>query len=90
MRMYPAGFAGLNDVTLKTPYFAGVDWHDTDYSIADANARGRLAGVNSIWLIDYATPTHPDIAGIADLRALGFTQTFTIENHRSIIRHFSR
>ena len=90
MRMYPAGFAGLNDVTLKTPYSVGTNWHDTAYSIADANALGRLDGVNSIWLIDYATPSHVDVAGTADLRALGFTQTFTIENHRSIVRHFFR
>ncbi len=90
LRMYPAGFAGLNDVTLKTPYFAGTSWHDTDYSIMEANAVGRLAGVNSIWLVDYATPSQPNVAGAADLRALGFTQTFTIENHRSIVRHFSR
>ena len=90
MRTYPEGFVGLSDVTLKTPYFDSEQWYDTDYSITDANALGRLAGVKTMWLIDYSTPSYTDTAGTAELRALGFTQTFTIENHRSIIREFSR
>lgn len=90
MRTYPAGFAGLKDVTVKTPYFAGTSWHDTDYSIATSAVLGRLSGVNTVWLIDYATPTHTDTSGMADLHALGFTQTLTTHTHRSVIREFSR
>lgn len=90
MRTYPASFAGLNDVTLKTPYYSGDSWYDSDYSIATASQLGRFSGVNSVWLIDYATPTHTDTAGVADLRGLGFSQTFTIHTHRSLIRHFTR
>lgn len=90
MRTYPAGFAGLNDVTLKTAFYATTNWYDADYSIAAANENGRFSGVNTVWLVDYASPTHTDTSGVAELKALGFRQTFTIDTHRSIIRQFTR
>ena len=90
MRTYPAGFTGLKDVTLKTPYYLNYTWHDSDYSIAAANALGRLSGVTTLWLIEYSTPTHTDSAGISELHALGFTQGQTIRTHRSLIVQFQR
>ncbi|MEO7348268.1 MAG: glycosyltransferase family 39 protein [Terrimesophilobacter sp.] len=90
LRTYPADFVGLNDVTLRTPYFDTGSWYDTDYSITQAGALGRLDNVHTVWLIDYSTPTHTDTSGVAELRALGFTQTFTIDNHRSVVREFTR
>ncbi|MEO6944334.1 MAG: glycosyltransferase family 39 protein [Lacisediminihabitans sp.] len=90
MRTYPAGFRGLDDVTLKTPYFADATWHDSTYSIAAAKTLGRMSGVKTIWLVEYATPTHTDTAGTAELRALGFTQVLGIHTHRSVILRFVR
>lgn len=90
LRTYPADFVGMKDVTLKTPYFDTGSWYDSDYSITDANALGRLDDVRTVWLVDYSTPTHTDTEGVAELRALGFTQAFTIDNHRSVLREFTR
>jgi mannosyltransferase len=85
MRAYPAGFAGLENVTLRTPYYAGTSWHDTAYSIAAADALGRFDGVRTVWMVEYATSAHTDDYGIAELERLGFRQGRTIREHRSAI-----
>jgi mannosyltransferase len=90
MRTYPHSFVGLKDVTLKTPYFATKTWYDSTYSMAAASSLGRLAGVRTIWLIEYSTPAHTDTAGISELLALGFTQKHSIHTHRSVIFEFAR
>ncbi len=90
LHTYPAGFVGLNDVTLKTPYADTTNWYDATYSLAQAQALGRLDGVSRIWLVEYAVPGHVDQAGIATLTTAGFRQVTTIRNHRSEIIEFVR
>jgi mannosyltransferase len=90
MRTYPDGFAGLKDVTLRTPYYAGTSWHDTQYSIPDAASLGRFSGVNTVWLIEYATPAHTDTYGVADLEKVGFHWVESIRDYRSVVLEFTR
>ena len=85
LRTYPVGFAGLRDVALRTPYYAGTSWHDTAFSIPDAASIGRFDGVRTVWMVEYATPAHTDDYGIADLERLGFHEVRTIDEHRSAV-----
>jgi mannosyltransferase len=90
LNTYPAGFAGLNDVTLQSPYSETNTWYDSTYSMADTISLGRLTGVNTIWLVEYRTATHTDTSGIRELVALGFTQVKSTSTHRSAILEFTR
>ncbi|MEP6844239.1 MAG: hypothetical protein ABJA11_11995 [Pseudolysinimonas sp.] len=90
LRTYPAGFAGLDDVTLKTPWYDTATWYDATYTLSQARALGRLAGVQHIWLVEYALPGHVDSGGMAAAVAAGFAEVRTIRNHRSVIIEFER
>ena len=91
LRAYPAGFAGLEDVTLKTPYYRNTSWLDVTYSIAQAAAIGRFDDVNNVWLIDYRSGDHRDRYGIADLQRLGYIErTIHVETPHSVIYEFSK
>jgi mannosyltransferase len=85
LHSYPAGFKGLIDVTLKTPYADTSSWYDATYTLAQAQALGRLSTVTRIWVVEYAVPGHVDQTGLATLKAAGFRVTATIRNHRSEI-----
>ena len=87
---YPAGFRGMLDPTLKTPFTASPTWYDEVYSLADAMRRGRLDGVSTVWLVEYATPAHTDNYGISTLRAAGFRERARVRTHRSVILEFAR
>jgi mannosyltransferase len=90
LRTYPAGFAGLDDVMLETPYYRNTSWPDRAYSLAKTASLGRLDTVNTLWLVEYATPTHIDAYGTSTLRRLGFTQTAEYRTHRGVIYRFTR
>ncbi|WP_234698317.1 glycosyltransferase family 39 protein [Lacisediminihabitans changchengi] len=88
--VYPAGFTGLDDITLKTPYSQNTTWFDSTYTVAEANRLGRLSGITRIWMVEYALPGHMDTAGISELESLGFTQRTSVRTHRSVIMGFTR
>jgi mannosyltransferase len=90
MHTYPAGFSGLLDPMLKTPFTENSTWHDATYTLAKAEALGRLDGVTRVWLVEYAVNGHADKSGIATLTAAGFTQRGRIDNYRSAILEFER
>lgn len=91
MRAYPAGFAGLNDVTLKTPYYRNTSWLDVTYSVAQADSLGRFRGVATVWLIDYASSAAVDTYGVSDLEALGYVERpIVFSTRHSVIREFSK
>ncbi|MBD3943892.1 hypothetical protein IF188_19555 [Microbacterium sp. NEAU-LLC] len=79
----PAAYTGLNDVLLKTPYTESRLWDATTYSIPEAAAIGRFAGVTRVWLVEYERGAAPDTWGVADLEALGFRVADHIDLHRS-------
>ncbi len=87
---YPAGFAGLDDVTLKTPFSDNNTWYDRLYTITEAASLGRLDGVQKVWMIEYAIGPKIDTDGISELKALGFQRQSTVKNYRSAIIEFVR
>ena len=92
MHTYPAGFAGLVDVTLEVPFQRNDTWHDTAYTVDQADARDRLAGIERIWLIEYAeTPTTPDSWGLVPLEREGFVQTgLRVATHSELVIELER
>lgn len=87
---YPAGFRGLLDPTLKTPFTQSRTWYDQVYTLPQAKARGRLAGITTMWLVEYATPEHVDSYGVITMIAAGFHEVSRRATHRSVILEFER
>ncbi len=90
LNTYPAGFVGLRDITLKTPFAASSSWYDQTYTLPEARALGRLDGVSRVWVIEYALPGAVDDADIAALKLAGFHQASSVRLHRSEILEFVR
>lgn len=95
MRTYPTGFAGLKDPTLRVPYYRNDGWADRAFSVTQAAERDRFDGVERVWLIEVAQDgvpgAPPDTWGLAELRAIGFTESGrTIATHRSVIVELTR
>ena len=84
-RTYPAGFRGLVDVTLQTPYWQASTWHDRALTVTQALAAGRFTGHSTVWLIEYAYPGHVDSSGLAELQAAGYSVSTSYRTHRSEI-----
>jgi len=85
-----AAFAATRDLTVRTPYARGVTWHDTAYTVPDAAARGRFAGVDRVWLVEYAIDGAADSWGASGLRSLGFRVAETFAGHRSVVYLYER
>jgi mannosyltransferase len=86
-RIYPQDFAGLQDVGLKTPWYRTNNWRDTSYPLDDVTS--RLAGVHTVWMVEYRTPHGTaDTYDIATLHALGFTQVGEYAEHSSVVMKF--
>jgi mannosyltransferase len=90
MNTYPAGFRGLLDPTLKTPSAASPTWYDEVYSLSAAQQMGRLDGITTLWLVEYATPAHTDRYRVATLTSAGFHEEARYATHRSVILEFAR
>ena len=56
--MYPAGFAGLRDVTLKHPYWTTSTWHDTIPTLGISEAFRYLPPVLAALLIGLFSIEH--------------------------------
>jgi mannosyltransferase len=84
-RTYPHGFTGLADVTLSTPYWETDTWHDAALTVPQALSAGRLNGYTTVWLIEYATPSHVDSYGRAALEAAGFSVSASYRTHRAVV-----
>lgn len=91
MRTYPAGFAHVRDITLKTPYYDNDGWADRAYSVPGAAAHGRFTGVTRVWLIELDTDGHQHTYGITDLLNLGFHESGArVHTHREMLIEFVR
>lgn len=90
LRTYPAGFHGLRDPTLETPFWKTSSWYDRTYTLAKAQTLGRLNGVTRLWLVEYAISGVADTDGVETLTSAGFRRVSTIDNHRSRVLEFVR
>jgi mannosyltransferase len=91
MHTYPAGFVGLRDVTLETPYYDNIGWADRAYGVRDAAALGRFDGVDRVWLIENDVDGHLRDYGRDALTELGFEPTGRlVTTHRTAIIELAR
>ncbi len=91
LHTYPAGFAGLRDVALETPFTENRTWYDSDYTIDQAYDLGRFDGVSRVWLVEYATRAHVDTYGVDDLEDHGYHKTSVrYRTHSEAIYLFER
>ncbi|WP_223690199.1 glycosyltransferase family 39 protein [Leifsonia poae] len=91
MHAYPAGFAGLDDVALKTPFTSSSTWYDRAYTVPQTASLGRFTGVSRVWLIEDASSGTPDTYGLASLEALGFSPAgAAVRTHSSQILQLQR
>lgn len=90
LHTYPAGFAGLRDVTLKLPYQQNNTWYDVPYTVKQALALGRFDSVTRVWLIEYSHSGKPDTYGLSDLQGAGFRVVRRIDEHSSVIYELIR
>lgn len=89
MRAYPADFAGLKDVALKSYWWSTNNWADTVYPLADVSS--RLDNIHTVWLIEYrAAGGKPDTYDLSTLAYLGYTRVHTTQEHSSIIIELHR
>ncbi len=87
----PAAFAGLADVTLETSYADSTSWYASVYSVAEAARLGRFAGVDRVWVVEYARDGGaPDSDAVADLEALGYEEADSVRLHSSMVLLFTR
>jgi mannosyltransferase len=84
MRTYPAAFAGLTDVALKSPWWASDGWRDTTYPLM--TVASRLDNAPAVWLIEYRSPggtaSRYDLSTLA---ALGFRVEQRYGEHSSVV-----
>jgi len=89
LRMYPAEFAGLKDVALKSPSWATDGWDDTAYPLAAVSS--RLDGIHTAWLIELRWPGHrADSYDLATLSRLGYTTVHRYPEHSDVIVELKR
>lgn len=86
----PGPFRQLRDVTLKTPYQRSDLWFGDAYSIPQAAAMGRFAGVDRVWLVDVAYGRRPSTWGRAALHDLGYRVVRSIRLHSSELVLYER
>lgn len=89
MHLYPAGFVGLDDVTLNRSY-QDVDWlWDTTIPLAEATS--RLAGTDRVWVL-HNVGSRDTVSGtdIGVLQQLGFTVHSSLTVNRTILSELTR
>ncbi|MFF1877436.1 glycosyltransferase family 39 protein [Leifsonia sp. NPDC058230] len=85
MLTYPAGFRGLVDVAVRTPFASSRTWHDSAMTVPQAERAGRFDGIRHVWLIELADGATVDSYGRADLEHLGYQEV-----GRTLVTHASR
>jgi mannosyltransferase len=91
LHTYPAGFAGLRDVDLETPFTQSSTWYDRVYTVTQAYDLGRYDGVTRVWLVEYADGSHVDRYGIDDLEDHGYHESAVhYRTHTGMVYLFER
>jgi mannosyltransferase len=90
MHTYPAGFAGLRDVTLDVPFQRNLTWYDKAYPVERAVELGRLDGVSRVWLVEHSDGITTDSYGLAALQEAGFRIVQRLDGHRNVVLELTR
>ncbi|WP_349898582.1 glycosyltransferase family 39 protein [Parafrigoribacterium soli] len=89
MRMYPAGFAGLEDVALRSPFWMTDVWHDSVYPLASVGL--RLGGIHTVWLVELHWPGEKAARyDLGTLSRLGYSEVHRYEEHSDDIIELTR
>lgn len=88
MNTDPEAFVRVSDPTLVTAYADGTSWHDEATSVADA--ANNFAGVERVWLVEYAIDGKANTWGQQDLERLGYRLTSVQHLERSDILLYER
>ncbi|WP_158614169.1 glycosyltransferase family 39 protein [Frondihabitans sp. PhB188] len=86
MYLYPAGYRGLRDVTLETPYADTNSWHDSVYTVDEALRHDRFDGVTTVWLVEYGD----DDYGLKSLQDAGYAIASTHTAHNATILELTK
>jgi mannosyltransferase len=91
MHTYPAGFQGLVDVAVHTPFASNRTWYDSAMTVPQAARADRFDGIRHIWLIEVVNGKTADAYGRADLQRLGFQAVGpTLVTHATQITELAR
>lgn len=89
--VYPADYAGLDDVMLRVPFQDNTWWWDGLYHLDSAPVTARLVNVRRLWLVEYRPPgERTDRYGMAHLRSLGFRAVASYKEHASTVYELLR
>jgi mannosyltransferase len=89
LRTYPASFAGLTDVALKSPWYDTTNWHDSVYPSSAVAA--RIGRIKTVWLVEYRPPgTEADTYDRSILASLGFVTVTEYPEHSSVVLKLTR
>jgi mannosyltransferase len=88
MHLYPADYAGLDDVALVTPYAKTGGLWDTVAPLD--RVAGRLASAGTVWAMELKTGGSSVPADLAGLEALGFRVQHEYPVHRTVVYELSR
>ena len=89
MRAYPAGFRGLHDVALTTPYWKNTTWHDRALTITKAVAAGRVTSA-TVWVVQWDGDHSHGTEGDGALRAAGYRPVRTWHLHTDTVIEYRR
>lgn len=86
--LYPADYAGLVDVTLKTPYRDRDELWDTTWPLDLVTE--RLNGINTVWLLELrGSRDNTEGTDVRTLEELGYSVHSTQTINRTIIYQFT-
>ena len=89
MRIYPAAYAGLQDIAIKSPWWQTDGWRDSTWPLA--SVEGRLLGIDTVWIIEYKAAGQPaDTYDLATMANQGFTVAARYVEHRSEVLELQR
>ncbi|HEY4267835.1 MAG TPA: glycosyltransferase family 39 protein, partial [Galbitalea sp.] len=74
MRIYPAAYAGLQDIAIKSPWWQTDGWRDSTWALPSIT--DRLLGMNTVWIVEYKGAGQPaDTYDLATMASQGFRVT---------------
>ena len=89
LRLYPQFFAGLSDVTLRTPYARRSGIWDSVAPIAEIAP--SLTGISTVWDLELTTPGSISTpVNVRALERLGYTIARQLPVHRTVVYELTR
>ena len=88
MRLYPADYAGLDDVALVTPYDQGTALWDTVARLD--RVTGRLASAGTVWAMEMKPSGSSTPADVVELERLGFQVQHEYPIHQTTVYGLSK